>query len=534
MMQTLLTLCAQPSVSNTRGEREMPAVLAGLLRELPYFKAHPEEIRRLPVDGIEGGRYLLAMQPAPKKTARTLILMSHFDVVGIEEYPRPRELAFSPEEYTEYLRSGNAALPPEARADLESGNYLFGRGVCDMKWGIAAHLELLHHYAQHPDEQLVNLLFLSVPDEERNSLGMLTAVKGLARFREEKGLVYLASIVGEPDISPEQDRPAHVLHVGAAGKIMPLFYCAGKETHVGQPFRGLNPNLFTAALMQEIELGTDFIDTQDGYATPAPTCLKLSDLKEDYSVQTPLDSYIYFNVMTLKRTPQEMIEAMEQAAKRAFESVLRTLDEKHARACSLMGKQIDREKFHVRVIRFEQLWEICENAYGAVFTEAMNNYLRNIPADMDLRELTVRAVQFAHQFDPNREPVIVCMFAPPYYPHSGEPKDGSLVMRACKALASQEKQEAFLIDPCFNGLTDMSYLSLKSDVDIGAIERNFPIWGKRYQAPLREIRELNVPFINFAPVGKDAHRYTERVDLAYSFDRAPQLLLRLVHLLSTL
>ena len=46
------------------------------------------------------------------------------------------------------------------------------------------------------------------------------------------------------------------------------------------------------------------------------------------------------------------------------------------------------------------------------------------------------------------------------------------------------------------------------------------------------MRRLNIPFVNFGPLGKDAHRYTERVDLAYSFGKAPALLRELVSLLA--
>ena len=45
------------------------------------------------------------------------------------------------------------------------------------------------------------------------------------------------------------------------------------------------------------------------------------------------------------------------------------------------------------------------------------------------------------------------------------------------------------------------------------------------------MRALDIPFVNFGPLGRDPHRVSERVDLAYSFGTAPQLALQLPRLL---
>ncbi|MEG2800269.1 MAG: hypothetical protein RR925_10335, partial [Erysipelotrichaceae bacterium] len=75
-------------------------------------------------------------------------------------------------------------------------------------------------------------------------------------------------------------------------------------------------------------------------------------------------------------------------------------------------------------------------------------------------------------------------------------------------------------------------LSLRESIDIDSLTLNFPLWGKHYQVPLKDIRELNIPFVNFGPLGKDPHKYTERIDEEYSFHKAPFLLLELVKKLS--
>ena len=151
ILEHLLALCAVPSISGSESEQHMPALLQELLRKVPYFAAHPERVEIFPLEnGAPGGCVF----------------------------------AFDPKGYTAFLKTGQVQLPAQAQADLDSGNFLFGRGVCDMKWGIAADLELLWHFCEHPAEQHANLLFVSVPDEECNSAGMLTAARLLLQYRQ--------------------------------------------------------------------------------------------------------------------------------------------------------------------------------------------------------------------------------------------------------------------------------------------------------------------------------------------------------------
>ncbi|NLA90070.1 MAG: M20/M25/M40 family metallo-hydrolase, partial [Synergistaceae bacterium] len=97
------------------------------------------------------------------------IITGHYDVVDAEAYGPLKDLAFSPLELPR--RAGELELPEEARKDLESGEYLFGRGVSDMKGGIALMMAFLAEAARKGDFP-ANLLFLAVPDEENTSAGM--------------------------------------------------------------------------------------------------------------------------------------------------------------------------------------------------------------------------------------------------------------------------------------------------------------------------------------------------------------------------
>ncbi len=98
------------------------------------------------------------MVEAEPKTNRTIILTGHIDVVDTKEARSLEEVMFDPEEYTKRIKELD--LPEEAAKDLESGDYLFGRGgVMDMKAGIAIQMALLAEYSQKPEELPVNIGF---------------------------------------------------------------------------------------------------------------------------------------------------------------------------------------------------------------------------------------------------------------------------------------------------------------------------------------------------------------------------------------
>ena len=57
---------------------------------------------------------------------------------------------------------------------------------------------------------------------------------------------------------------------------------------------------------------------------------------------------------------------------------------------------------------------------------------------------------------------------------------------------------------------------------------NFPGYESLYPLPFEEMKSLNIPAVNFGVYGKDAHKWTERVHLPYSFELLPKLILRTI------
>ncbi|MDI3480374.1 MAG: hypothetical protein PWQ97_29 [Tepidanaerobacteraceae bacterium] len=238
IFKLLLELTAVPSISATSGEVEMAQKIYHKLASLAYFQAHPEYLQLLPLKKESLGRStvfaLIKAEPAVKKT---VILTGHYDVVDVECFGVLKQYAFDPMEYTRRLYREN--LPKEAKRDLESGNYIFGRGVSDMKCGLAIQMALMAEASSNPGKLGLNLMFLAVPDEENNSTGMREALSHLVQIRDKFELDYAVAINCEPSGPGAADDRYRYIFTGTIGKIMPFFYVVGKESHVGEYFGGL-------------------------------------------------------------------------------------------------------------------------------------------------------------------------------------------------------------------------------------------------------------------------------------------------------
>ena len=89
-------------------------------------------------------------------------MIGHADVVGPEPYGALADLAFDPVALTARLEREN--LPDAARADLASGKFLFGRGIGDMKAGVAVGMGMVAERSADPSAMGANLLYLALVD----------------------------------------------------------------------------------------------------------------------------------------------------------------------------------------------------------------------------------------------------------------------------------------------------------------------------------------------------------------------------------
>jgi arginine utilization protein RocB len=524
----LLELCKIPSISETNGELLMAQKLYEILNEIEYFKQNNELLYKVPLLKDAGGRsFIAALLKGSSESRKTVILLSHLDVVSVEDFGSLKDYAFSPEEYTQMLKTENLNLPKEAEEDLKSGDYLFGRGTMDMKFGIALDIEILHQLSENLKNFPGNVLFLSVPDEEANSAGMLEAIEFLNQLKQEHTLDYSCCIVSEPHFPKYVGDKSNYIYAGTVGKLLPVFYCTGKETHAGEPFSGLNPNLLTSRLIEKIEQNPELCESDAGCTTPAPVCLKCADTKSEYSVQIPTSAYAYFNLITLKKTPLEIMDRLKILAAEAFKEVLEEVKIKAEKWRRLTGDQLQIPSMQPRVYTYSELYQLCMKLHGSKLEQRLEDVIKNA-VNTDLRQLSIEVVQELCKHSPDRTPMIVLFFAPPYYPSCSGLDSYPITQRICTDVinrAEKEYHERLQLQPYFTGLSDMSYLGLPNNINTEAFSKDFPLWGNKYSLPLSMMSQLNIPFINIGPLGKDAHKYTERLCLSYSFDMVSELVM---------
>lgn len=506
------------SMTLSDGEREFPYKIQSKLQDIPYFKEHSELIEL--TDADHGRKFLTAFYKHPQAT-ETVVLISHFDTVNTEEYGDLEALAFEPEMLTKALHDRKDELPDDARIDLESGNYLFGRGTMDMKMGLVLHMSLIEKASK--EQWPINLILLTVPDEEVNSSGMRAAVSKLNDLRDQHGLTYKLFLNSEPIFAQQPGDEKYYLYTGSIGKIMPsaLFY--GMETHVGEPLSGITANYIASYLTQRMEFNPLFQETVLGETTPLPVTIQQNDLKMEYSAQTSYRATALYNVFVMKRTAAEVMELFKQVANEAADDC----NANYQRICSREGVDPVGE---IRVLKYEELLKHAVDKFGSDYVETVKTTVRD-HMEWDDREKSFRIVDTLMIQCQELAPAMVLLYAPPYYPAVNSSEDP--LVEECVEFVKQFGTSEFNLSieriHYFNGISDLSYVNYEDNAGGWQVfEANTPVWGDTYSIPFAGMRELKAPVLNVGPFGKDAHKKTERLHIQSAFVELPKLLENMV------
>lgn len=526
LKQLLCRLVEYPSISGTEAEILLAKFIAEQLRAIDYFRENNEFVRLHPTG--DGRYFVTALVKKAEQVRDTVILISHFDVVDVQDYGAWKDAAFSPEELTKRFYEQKQQLPSDVQADLEREEWLFGRGVMDMKCGLALHMSLIEQACHRTFAG--NLLLLTVPDEEANSVGMRAAAPVLAEMAEKYELTYRLVINSEPMFARYPGDKTNYIYTGSIGKALPGFYCYGKETHVGEPFAGLNANFMVAQIANELELNTDFCEVFDGEVSPPPTNLLQTDLKEEYSVQIPHRAVALFNLFLQKKTLDDVTNSLMAAAKRAAKRIGEHYGGEASRFARL-GKS-EPKPMSINVFTFAELRKKAVDMFGSKQVEQLEASVLSVEAAKDDREKTIALVDRLAMLCKDFAPMIVLFYAPPYYPAVSAGSD-PLVQRLVAKLQkyAQEKHGISLVQQhYFPGISDLSYVGLQqSFASLQTFIENMPIWNRGYQLPLGALEKLNVPVLNIGPIGRDAHQWTERLNVRFAFKELKEWLEYAIH-----
>ena len=531
--QLLLELVGQNSISGTKNEQAMAELVQQLLGTIPYFIQQPHNLFIRPLNDKLGRSFVAALLDKGK-IKETLIFVGHLDTVDIEDYGPLRPLALKPHEYLPAAITG--FFSGDAATDAATGEWLFGRGVMDMKCGVAMQMALLEQLAADQGFN-GNILLLTVPDEETNSAGALAAVKFANELLGERQLTPLAVVNCEPNFASYPGDDNRYVYLGTVGKLLPGFYFVGKETHVGESLSGLNPDFIAAEFLRRIEVNTEFSDYDGAEMTLPPICLKFKDLKELYSVQTPIAAAMYYNLQTFNTTPETAIEKFRIVAKSALEAACVRVLEQAAIYKARTKLPVKELHFKPQVLTYHEFCEVVAQGdpkrVELIVNDCIEKYVR-LP-EVDERELNIRIISALYESCPLREPMVIIFFAPPYYPHVSLKTNTAFekhLLHCAEQLTERAKTEygeTVLKQRYFQGLSDLSYFAVQdADAVIAGLAPNMPSWGRTYSVPIEEIRKLNLPVINFGPHGRDPHKATERLHKKYSFQTAPVLLRTLI------
>lgn len=530
-------LTNQLSVVETLGELDSVQKVYDIFSEMDYYKENPEHLRFVDVvDDKLGRKSVLAILKGKKgNSKKTVLMIGHTDTVGISDYGSLKEYAHKPYELTEKFKEITSTLPEEVKRDLESGDYLFGRGLFDMKTGDAIIIALMEEISKDIENFEGNLIFAAVCDEEGNSGGMLSVIPELTKIQEQEGFEYLALLDTDYMTSEFEGDENKYVYIGTVGKLMPSFYVVGKETHVGESFKGIDPNQIASSITNRINLNADFCDVAEGEVSLPPITLKQRDLKPEYSVQIAKTATLFFNYATHKSTPDEVLIKMKDAAKEAFQSTIDNLNTQYERFCKLAGRDYKKLPWEARVLSYEELYNAVKADMGNELDERIAKLTEEMLKDesIDQRDFSLKLVEAVHGLWSDREPVVIVYYTPPYYPHiyveGSAPKEKALLDAVKDAVNTTESDYKLVYKKFFPYISDLSYGAAPKDPKIiAALKDNMPGFGTKYNLPLEDMQKLDLPVLDIGAFGKDAHKFTERIEKKYSFEVAPVLVYKTI------
>ncbi len=535
--QIAVDLTNQLSVVETPGELDSVQKVFEIFSAMDYYKKHPNYLTFVDIPNDKLGRKsLIAIMKGEKTNSnKTVVMIGHTDTVGISDYGTLKDFANKPYELTEKFKEIASSLPPDAKKDLESGDYLFGRGLFDMKTGDAIIMAIMEYISQDIKNFEGNLIFAAVCDEEGNSGGMLSVIPELIKIQEKENFEYLALLDTDYMTSEYEGDENKYVYIGTVGKLMPSFFVVGKETHVGESFKGIDANHIASAITTRINLNADFCDVAEGEVSLPPITLKQRDLKPEYSVQTVKTATLFFNYATHKSTPDEVLEKMIKAGEEAFIATIDSLNLQYERFCGLAGRKYNKLPWKSRVISYDSLYNKVKAEIGTELDKKLETLSNTMLKDesIDQRDFALKIVEETHKLWSDREPVVIVYFTPPYYPHiyvEGKlPKEKALLDAVADAVNTTKTDYKLVYKKFFPYISDLSYGAAPKDPKIiAALKNNMPGYGTKYTLPIEEMQKLDLPVLDIGAFGKDAHKFTERIEKRYSFEVAPVLVYKTI------
>jgi arginine utilization protein RocB len=549
ILSLLTSYIAAKSLTGDFAENEATEFLCGLFASASYFSETEGSWGLYEIAGDPCGRsvFWALIRGEGQQTA---VMVHHSDVVGTEDFGALKDLAFSPESLRDALFGIRESLAPDVRADLESGDFLFGRGSADMKGGGAIQTALMLRIGERIINEgfnpLGNLVLLAMPDEENLSAGMRAATGLLASFKKRFGFSYRLMINSEPH--QRKDFSRGVFSVGSIGKVMPFYYVRGSLAHISKVFEGVNPIGILSALVNKTELNLAFSDIRAGETAPPPTWSYFRDRKDAYDVSMPLSAAGCFSILTLGRGMEQIVRELRVAAEVAADEVYRRANDSYRRYREMTSgdaKAVDNRPedfpYGIAVMAFDELLREAARDGGEDFLLAWERKQKEANEELTrpvtegsktAAEITFALVDFVFGFVRDLRPRILYGLLPPWYPAvSNIFGDSAAFTHRLEAFAEERFGVPYDTENFYTGISDLSYAGFGMDASAEqTLMSLMPLYGGRYTIPFGDMAETAMPVINIGPWGKDFHKMTERVFAEDVFCQTPALIIEALRL----
>lgn len=511
----MLELVGVRSDTGTALEGALGRRIYEIISRDPYFAAHPDlcgmEVGEDPLDrpvvwALRRGR-----------GNKTLLLSGHYDAVEVDSYGPYRDLATRPEALTAALRAdrtGQGWDTPQVRQDLEDGRWLFGRGVADMKGGLAAALFTL---LRHPEGEN-SILFVAVPDEENLSAGMRRAMPLLRRVAETHGLDIRLHLIPEPQIRDPREGRGYSFYAGGEGKLLPAVVVRGRLAHSAMSLEGISGAYLLAEVMRDVEWNLDLASTDRGSVTSPPTVLLQDTFKTTYDVSLLEYAGAGINLLFLGQgRAGELLEKLRGLVCSALERAVARYEAAFRRGAEMgvVAPEAHRQ-YTPKVWLLQELmaWSAARGRPLEEFRRREEERLaRRIGAgELTLQQASLHLIRALMEEAGAEGPAAVIGLAPPYYPAVTSFDLGDLSQveaRAREALAPWGLEAE--LHPYFPCMGDISYAMCLRPEEEKALLEQLAVGKGLYDVPFGDMAAMTAPTFWMGPRSRDIHQMTERV-----------------------
>ena len=533
MRELTLRLIRIPSVNGTPEESAFPDHLRQLLLELPAFAAGDRlQLRAIPGDPHRRRNlFALAGEGGP-----TVILSGHYDVVSTRSYGALEPLACDPTALLPALRETlrrESGGDPLAERDLETDDWVVGRGALDMKSGLACGIAVLERWAEAGRPG--SLLLVATPDEEGTSAGMRAAIPQIVELCSAWDLQPVAALNLDVTDDHGDGSDGRAVFLGSVGKLLPFVHLVGRETHAGAPPLGLNAALMAAEVTRRVELSPELVDETDGEVDPPPVALHQTDSRQGYDVTTPRTAWCYYNLLRHAGSAGALFERFLGVVREAVDAAAELTQKRGALHLRRSG-DAPPPRWRPRVLTFAELRALAgaaaADAEGAGQDSGQDSARHSAPDATDLPERARRVTEALWEAAGLAGPaaVVGCAGVPyaPVLVGDGTKRERRLVTaveRQARAVG-QLTGQPIRLRAFFPGISDMSFFADGERAGDDVIAANTPGWGHAIRIDREAAGRLQLPIVNIGPWGRDYHQRWERVFAPYAFRVVPELLWR--------